>query len=63
MSDRRILLNRTVRIETGSQSKYEGVIEFMDEIGIMFLPSDKNLNPAYITWGDVKKIMIADKGE
>jgi len=63
MTDRNILLHRKVRIETGSQSKYEGTIEFMDEMGIMFMPDDLNLNPAYITWGDVKKIMIADKEE
>ena len=60
MTDRNILLNRDVRIETGSRNIYEGEIIFMDDIGIMFVPIDNTLNPAYIIWHDVRKIMMVD---
>lgn len=60
MTDRNVLLHKKVRIEMGSHSKYEGSIEFMDDIGLMFMPNDLYLNPCYITWHYIVRIHIID---
>lgn len=61
MTNRDSLLHVNVRIETGSGAKYPGIIHFTDSIGIMFEPEDKTLSVEYITWGDVRKIMLDEE--
>lgn len=55
-------LNRSVELETGRGTLYKGKIKDMDDWGIQFLPDDKKLKPAIISWDDVRKIILVNEG-
>ena len=52
-----VFVNRIVKIETGSGEKYNGILRHADSIGIFFEPTD-NSAPIFITWNDIKKVII-----
>lgn len=55
--------NEHVRIQTRSHLIYEGVIEDTDCMGVLFIPSDKTIDPAYILYTDIKKFMLPEHVE
>ena len=52
-----VFVNRTVKIETSSGEIYSGILRHADSIGIFFEPTD-NSAPIFITWHDIKKVII-----
>ncbi len=52
-----VFVNRMVKIETGSGEKYSGILRHADSIGIFLEPID-NSAPIFITWNDIKKVII-----
>ncbi len=54
-------LDKVIDLETGQGIIYKGRITDFDEWGINFVPSDKNLKPAIISWGDVRKLILAEE--
>lgn len=52
-----VFVKRTVKIETSSGEKYIGILRHADQIGIFFEPTD-NSAPIFITWNDIKKVII-----
>ena len=52
--------NELVRIQTTSNSTYEGTLSSMDCLGVLFIPSNKSLDPAYILFTDIKKFMLPE---
>ncbi len=52
-----VFVNRMVQVQTDSGSIYTGVIKHADSIGIFFEPND-NSAQLFITWHDIKKIII-----
>jgi hypothetical protein len=49
-----------VRIQISSGSTYDGTISNVDCMGILFIPSDKTLDPSYILYPDIKKFMLPE---
>jgi hypothetical protein len=61
--EQKITDKETVRIQTASDAVYEGIIESADCLGVVFIPSTHTkYNPAYIMYGDIKKIMLPEHG-
>ena len=56
----KIKKNERVRIQTQTRSVYEGKLSATDCMGVLFIPSDKTLDPAYILYSDVKKFMLPE---
>jgi len=54
-------LDKVIDLETGQGSIYKGRITDFDEWGINFVPDDKKLKPAIISWGDVRKLILAEE--
>ncbi len=52
-----VFVNRKVQLQTGSGTMYTGILRHADSIGVFFEPSD-NSAPLFITWHDIKKIII-----
>ena len=52
--------NERVRIQTQTDSVYEGTLTDIDCMGVLFVPSDKTLDPAYILYTDIKKFMLPE---
>lgn len=52
-----IFINKKVQVQTGSGTVYTGILRHADSIGVFFEPSD-NSAPIFITWHDIKKIII-----
>ncbi|MCE8422985.1 MAG: DUF356 domain-containing protein [Candidatus Methanoperedens sp.] len=52
-----VFVNRQVKVETGSGVIYEGVLKHADSIGALLEPVDDS-SPLFITWHDIKKIII-----
>ncbi|MCZ7358150.1 MAG: hypothetical protein O8C66_09540 [Candidatus Methanoperedens sp.] len=48
-------------LETGLGTLYSGKILDLDDWGIEFYSDDKDLNPAIISWNDIRKIILADE--
>lgn len=54
--------NVPVRIQTLSGATYEGTIDSMDCLGVLFIPTNKqDFDPAYIFYTDIKKFMLPNK--
>ncbi len=51
-------LNKEIDLETGRGTVYKGKIIDFDEWGINFIPEDKNLKPAIISWDDIRKVIL-----
>lgn len=58
----KIKKDERVRIQTQTQthSVYEGKLSAIDCMGVLFIPSDKKLDPAYILFTDIKKFMLPE---
>lgn len=54
-------LNRNIMLETGHGTLYKGQILDLDDWGIEFLPDDKDLKLAIISWDDIRKIILVDE--
>lgn len=54
-------LNRNIMLETGLGTLYSGKILDLDDWGIEFYSDDKDLNPAIISWNDIRKIILAEE--
>lgn len=54
-------LNRNIMLETGLGTLYSGTILDLDDWGIEFCSDDKDLNPAIISWNDIRKIILTDE--
>ena len=55
ISDKKVI----VRIQTASHSVYEGRIDSIDCMGILFVPTDTaKYDPAYIMFNDIRKFII-----
>lgn len=52
--------NELIRIQTQMHSVYEGTLSDIDCMGVLFVPSDKSLDPAYILYTDIKKFMLPE---
>lgn len=52
-----VFVNRKVQVQTSSGSMHTGVLKHADSIGVLFEPAD-NSPPLFITWHDIKKIII-----
>ena len=52
-----VFVNRKVQMQTGSGTLHTGILRHADSIGVFFEPSD-NSAPFFITWHDIKKIII-----
>jgi hypothetical protein len=52
-----VFVNRKVQLQTGSGTMYAGILRHADSIGVFFEPSDGSA-PLFITWHDIKKIII-----
>ncbi|MCX9010857.1 MAG: DUF356 domain-containing protein [Candidatus Methanoperedens sp.] len=52
-----VFINRKVQVQTGSGTIYTGILRHADSIGVFFEPSD-NSSPLFITWHDIKKVII-----
>ena len=52
--------NELVRIQTQTHSVYEGTLSDIDCMGVLFVPSDKTVDPAYILYTDIKKFMLPE---
>lgn len=50
-------VNRSVRVETESDSNLVGILKHADSIGVFLEPLDET-SPIFITWYDIKKIII-----
>lgn len=57
-----VFVNRKVQVQTVSGSIYTGVLKHADSIGVFFEPSDDS-DPLFITWHDIKKIIIPKEGK
>ncbi len=53
-------LNKVIDLETGRGTIYNGKITDFDEWGINFIPGDKNLKPAIISWDDIRKVILVE---
>ncbi|MCZ7400164.1 MAG: hypothetical protein O8C62_10920 [Candidatus Methanoperedens sp.] len=53
-----VFVNRKVQVQTCSDSIHTGILKHADSIGVYFEPSD-NSDPLFITWHDIKKIIIS----
>jgi len=56
-------LNREIELETGHGTLYRGRITDLDDWGVHFMPEDKNLKPAIISWNDIRKIIILEESK
>lgn len=52
-----VFINRKVQVQTGSGTIYTGILRHADSIGVFFEPSD-NSAPLFITWHNIKKVII-----
>jgi hypothetical protein len=52
-----VFVNRKVKMQTSSGTLYDGVLKHADSIGVFFEPLDGS-SPFFITWHDIKKIII-----
>ena len=52
-----VFINRKVQVQTGSGTIYTGILRHADSIGVFFEPSD-NSAPLFITWHDIKKVIL-----
>ncbi len=52
-----VFVNRKVQVQTGSGTIYNGILKNADSIGVFFEPEDDSA-PLFITWHDIKKIII-----
>ena len=52
--------NKGINLETGRGTLYKGRITDFDEWGINFIPEDKNLKPAIISWDDIRKVILVE---
>ncbi|MDD5474567.1 MAG: DUF356 domain-containing protein [Candidatus Methanoperedens sp.] len=52
-----VFVNRKVQVQTVSDSVHTGILKHADSIGVFFEPSDDS-DPLFITWHDIKKIII-----
>lgn len=57
-----VFVNRKVQVQTVSDSIHTGVLKHADSIGVFFEPSDDS-DPLFITWHDIKKIIIPKEGK
>lgn len=53
-------VNKRVNIQASSGSFYLGKISGYDDFGIHFMPEDKQLSETFITWGDIKKVILVE---
>lgn len=58
--EQKVKNSERVRIQTTSGSTYEGTLEDVDCMGVLFVASDKILDPAYILYSDIKKFMLPE---
>ena len=56
----KVAKNELVRIQTQTSSVYEGTLSNIDCMGVLFVPSDKSLDSAYILYTDIKKFMLPE---
>ena len=54
----KIKKDERIRIQTQTHSVYEGKLSAIDCMGVLFIPSDKELDPAYILFTNIKKFML-----
>lgn len=52
-----VFVNKKVQVQTGSESTCTGILRHADSIGILLEPDD-NSDPIFITWHDIKRIII-----
>jgi hypothetical protein len=52
-----VFVNRKVQVETNSGSMQVGVLKHADPIGVFLEPPD-NSSPLFITWHEIRKIII-----
>lgn len=52
-----VFVNRKVQLQTGSGTMHTGILRHADSIGVFFEPSDGSA-PLFITWHEIKKIII-----
>ncbi len=57
-----VFVNRKVQVQTTSDSIHTGVLKHADSIGVFFEPSDDS-DSLFITWHDIKKIIIPKEGK
>ncbi len=57
-----VFVNRKVQVQTVSDSVHTGILKHADSIGVFFEPSDDS-DPLFITWHDIKKIIIPKEGK
>ncbi|MCK5661328.1 MAG: hypothetical protein KAH86_08205 [Methanosarcinales archaeon] len=51
-------LNKRVNVQASSGSFYIGTITNYDDFGIHFFPEDETLSETFITWADIKKVIL-----
>jgi hypothetical protein len=56
--EKKVKDSEQVRIQTTSGSTYEGTLEDVDCMGVLFIAEDKSFDPAYILYTDIKKFML-----
>ena len=54
-------INKRVNVQASSGSFYIGTITNYDNFGIHFLPEDENLSETFITWTDIKKVILINE--
>ncbi len=57
-----VFVNRKVHVQTGSGTLFTGILRHADSFGVFFEPED-NSSPLFITWHDIKKIIIPKEDE
>lgn len=58
--EKKVQDSELVKIQTTSGSTYEGTLEGVDCMGVLFVATDKSYNPAYILYSDIKKFMLPE---
>lgn len=58
--EQKVKKSERVRIQTTSGSTYDGTLEDVDCMGVLFVASDTTLDPAYILYSDIKKFMLPE---
>jgi hypothetical protein len=57
-----VFVNRKVQVQTISGSIHTGVLKHADSFGVFFEPTDNSAS-LFITWHDIKKIIIPKEGK
>lgn len=54
-------VHKRVNVQASSGSFYIGTITDYDTFGIHFIPEDSSLSETFITWTDIKKVILVEE--